>query len=160
MKEIINSARVRFPALGENESFARTLTAGFLMHLGVTPSQLADIKTVVSEAVTNAIVHGYRGEDGRKRAVLLELCFYKDRTLLIRVTDRGRGIENVEQAMEPFFTTMPNEERSGMGFAVMQTFMDVVEVTSAPGSGTRAFCDRVSVVSRPGFTRLTMKKKL
>ncbi len=143
MKEIINFARVRFPAVGENEGFARTLTAGFLMHLQVTPSQLADIKTVVSEAVTNAIVHGYRGEDGRKREVLLELCFYKDRTLLVRVTDRGRGIENVEQAMEPFYTTDREGERSGMGLPII-----------------RAFCDSVRVVSRPGFTRLTMKKKL
>ena len=143
MKEIVNFARVRFPAVGENESFARTLTAGFLMHLQVTPSQLADIKTVVSEAVTNAIVHGYRGEDGRKREVLLELCFYKDRTLLIRVTDRGRGIENVEKAMEPFFTTDREGERSGMGLPII-----------------RAFCDSIRVVSRPGFTRLTMKKKL
>ena len=143
MKEIVNFTRVRFPAVGENEGFARTLTAGFLMHLQVTPSQLADIKTVISEAVTNAIVHGYRGEDGRKREVLLELCFYKDRTLLIRVTDRGRGIENVEKAMEPFFTTDREGERSGMGLPII-----------------RAFCDSIRVVSRPGFTRLTMKKKL
>lgn len=143
MKEIVNFARVRFPAVGENEGFARTLTAGFLMHLQVTPSQLADIKTVVSEAVTNAIVHGYRGEDGRKREVLLELCFYKDRTLLVRVTDRGHGIENVERAMEPFYTTDREGERSGMGLPII-----------------RAFCDSVRVVSRPGFTRLTMKKKL
>lgn len=143
MKEIMNFARVRFPAVGENESFARTLTAGFLMHLQVTPSQLADIKTVVSEAVTNAIVHGYRGEEGTKREVLLELCCYQDRTLLIRVTDRGRGIENVEKAMEPFFTTDREGERSGMGLPII-----------------RAFCDSVRVVSRPGFTRLTMKKKL
>ena len=143
MKEIVNFTRVRFPAVGENEGFARTLTAGFLMHLQVTPSQLADIKTVISEAVTNAIVHGSRGEDGRKREVLLELCFYKDRTLLIRVTDRGRGIENVEKAMEPFFTTDREGERSGMGLPII-----------------RAFCDSIRVVSRPGFTRLTMKKKL
>ena len=143
MKEIVNFARVRFPAVGENEGFARTLTAGFLIHLQVTPSQLADIKTVVSEAVTNAIVHGYRGEDGRHREVLLELCCYKDRTLLIRVTDRGRGIEDVEKAMEPFFTTDREGERSGMGLPII-----------------RAFCDSVRVVSRPGFTRLTMKKKL
>lgn len=143
MKEIINSARVCFPALGENESFARTLTAGFLMHLEVTPSQLADIKTVVSEAVTNAIVHGYRGEDGRKKQVILELCFYKDRTLVIRVTDKGRGIEDVERAMEPFYTTDREGERSGMGLPII-----------------RAFCDSVRIVSRPGFTRLSMKKKL
>ncbi|MBE6712116.1 MAG: anti-sigma F factor [Ruminococcaceae bacterium] len=143
MKEIINSARVRFPALSRNESFARTLTAGFLMHLEVTPSQLADIKTVVSEAVTNAIVHGYRGEEDKKGEVLLELCFYRNRVLLIRVTDHGRGIENVEKAMEPFYTTDREGERSGMGLPII-----------------RAFCDSVRLVSRPGFTRITMKKKL
>ncbi len=143
MKELINSARVRFLAVSENESFARTLTAGFLMHLRVTPSQLADIKTVVSEAVTNAIVHGYRGENGRNKEVLLELFFYEDRTLLVRVTDRGRGIESIEKAMEPFYTTDREGERSGMGLPII-----------------RAFCDSVRVTSRPGYTRLSMKKKL
>lgn len=144
MREIQNFARVRFPALGENESFARVVTAGFLMHLSVTPEILADIKTVVSEAVTNSIVHGYRDEkDERKKQVLLELCFYKDRTLQIRVTDKGRGIENVEKAMEPFFTTDREGERSGMGLPII-----------------RAFCDSVRIVSRPGYTRISMKKKL
>ncbi len=144
MKEIQNFARIRFPALAENESFARVVTAGFLMHLSVTPSDLADIKTVVSEAVTNAIVHGYRGiDDQRKKQVLLELCFYKDRTLQIRVTDKGRGIENVEKAMEPFYTTDKEGERSGMGLPII-----------------RAFCDGMRIVTRPGYTRISMKKKL
>ncbi len=143
MKEMTNFARVQFPAISENESFARIVTAGFLMHLGVTPSELADIKTVVSEAVTNAIVHGYRGLDGKKQKVLLELSFYSDRTLVVRVTDKGCGIENVEQAMEPFFTTDREGERSGMGLPII-----------------RAFCDGVRIVSRPGLTRLTMRKRL
>ncbi len=143
MKEIQNSAKIRFLALGENESFARIVTAGFLMHLGVTTETLADIKTVVSEAVTNAIVHGYRGMDGHQNHIVLELCFYTDRTLLIRVTDYGRGIEDVEKAMEPFFTTDREGERSGMGLPII-----------------RAFSDRVRLFSRPGLTRLTVKKKL
>ncbi len=144
MREIQNFARVRFPAISENESFARVVTAGFLMHLSATPAILADIKTVVSEAVTNAIVHGYRGEtDERKKQVLLELCFYKDRTLQIRVTDKGRGIESVEKAMEPFFTTDKEGERSGMGLPII-----------------RAFCDSVRISTRPGYTRITMKKKI
>ncbi len=142
MKEVVNSVRVRFPALGQNESFARIVTAGFLMHLGVTPSQLADIKTVVSEAVTNAIVHGYSGEN-RGKFVLLELIFYSDRTLVCRVTDKGRGIEDVERAMEPFFTTDREGERSGMGLPIIS-----------------AFCDGVRISTKPGFTRITMRKKL
>ncbi len=143
MKEILNSARVRFPALGENESFARILTAGFLMHLGVTPALLADLKTVVSEAVTNAIVHGYRGRDGKNSYILLELRYYSDRTLVIAVTDRGQGIENVDEAMQPFFTTDKEGERSGMGLPIMQAFSDSLRITS-----------------RPGCTKVVMRKKL
>ncbi len=143
MKEIQNSTRVRFLALGENESFARIVTAGFLMHLGVTPSDLADVKTMVSEAVTNAIVHGYRGMDGKKNFLFLELRFFSDRTLVISVTDKGRGIENVEAALEPFFTTDREGERSGMGLPIMQ-----------------AFSDSLRIVSRPGYTKVTMKKKM
>lgn len=143
MKNIVNMTRCRFPALGENESFARIVTAGFLMHLGVTPATLADIKTMVSEAVTNAIVHGYRGKDLSQSFILLDLKFYKDRTLVISVTDKGQGIENVEAAMEPFFTTDREGERSGMGLPIM-----------------RAFSDAMRITSRPGLTRVTMRKKL
>ncbi|MBR5295469.1 MAG: anti-sigma F factor [Clostridia bacterium] len=143
MKEILNSVRVRFPALGQNESFARIATAGFLMHLGVTPSQLADIKTVVSEAVTNAIVHGYSGKEDKNTYVFLEMIYYSDRTLVCRVTDKGRGIEDVERAMEPFYTTDREGERSGMGLPIIS-----------------AFCDCVKISTRPGFTRITMKKNL
>ncbi|MBR3837310.1 MAG: anti-sigma F factor [Clostridia bacterium] len=143
MKEMVNCARVRFPALGENEGFARLLTAGFLMHLQVTPAILADVKTMVSEAVTNAIVHGYRGREGKKCFVFLELKFYSDRTLMITVTDLGRGIDNVEDAMEPFFTTDREGERSGMGLPIMQ-----------------AFSDSLRIRSRPGRTVVTMRKKL
>ncbi|MBR2615601.1 MAG: anti-sigma F factor [Clostridia bacterium] len=143
MKEVLNAARVSFPALGENESFARIVTAGFLMHVGVTPSQLADIKTVVSEAVTNAIVHGYRGQAGKDCTVVLDLKYRRDGILIVSVTDRGRGIENVEAAMEPFFTTDREGERSGMGLPIMQ-----------------AFTDSLRILSRPGYTRVTMKKKI
>lgn len=143
MKEIVNAARVRFAALGENESFARTVTAGFLMHLEVTPAFLADVKTMVSEAVTNAVVHGYRGKDGRGCFVTLDLKCYSDRTLVMSVTDHGRGIENVSAAMEPFFTTDREGERSGMGLPIMNAFSDSLRITS-----------------RAGFTRVTMKKKL
>ena len=143
MKTLVNAARLRFPALSENEGFARIVTAGFVMRLGVTPALLADIKTMVSEAVTNAVVHGYRDADGRDRFVFLELKFWSDRTLVITVTDRGRGIENVERAMEPFFTTDRAGERSGMGLPIM-----------------RAFSDSFRITSRPGLTRVVMRKKL
>lgn len=143
MKEIVNAARVRFPALGENESFARIVTAGFLMHLEVTPAFLADVKTMVSEAVTNAIVHGYRGKEGKDCFITLELKCLSDRTLVMSVTDRGRGIENVSAAMEPFFTTDREGERSGMGLPIMNAFSDGMRITS-----------------RPGFTRVTMRKKM
>lgn len=143
MKEILNSARVRFPAVSENESFARVVTAGFLMHLGVTAEVLADLKTVVSEAVTNAIVHGYRGRDPKQCYVLLELKYYSDKSLVISVTDRGRGIENIEKAMEPFYTTDREGERSGMGLPIMQ-----------------AFTDSIRIVSKKGGTRVVMRKKL
>jgi len=143
MKEILNVARVRFPALSENEGFARIVTAGFLMPLGVTPADLADVKTMVSEAVTNAIVHGYRGMKGKSCVLLLELRFYADRTLVISVTDHGKGIPNVQEAMEPFFTTDREGERSGMGLPIM-----------------KAFSDSFRLVSRPGCTKVTMRKKL
>ena len=143
MKKIVNSAKVTFPAISENESFARIVTAGFLMHLGVTPADLADIKTMVSEAVTNSIVHGYRGLEGGKHPIQLDLKFDADRTLWITVTDRGRGIENVEAALEPFFTTDREGERSGMGLPIIQAFSDSMRLTS-----------------RPGLTRLRIRKKL
>ena len=143
MKEIVNMTRERFPALGENESFARIVTAGFLMHLSVTPSLLADIKTMVSEAVTNSIVHGYRNRDPKKSFVTLELKCLSDRTLVITVTDQGRGIDNVDAALEPFFTTDREGERSGMGLPII-----------------KAFSDGLRIFSRQGLTRVTMRKKL
>ena len=140
MKKIKNSVCVKFPALGENESFARIIAAGFLSPLGVRVHDMADIKTMVSEAVTNAIVHGYGGGEGEIR---LEMKFFCDRTLLVSVTDHGRGIEDVEKALEPFYTTDREGERSGMGLPIMQ-----------------AFSDSLRLISRPGFTRVTMKKRL
>ncbi len=128
-----NEMETTFLSIAENERFARVVISAFAASLSPTISELADMKTAVSEAVTNAIVHGYEGTQGMVtlRAVI------DGRTLTIEVADQGRGIQNVRQAMEPFFTTHPEQERSGMGFAVMQTFMDEVKVSSAPGKGTR-----------------------
>ena len=132
MKDIVNFARVRFPAVGENEGFARVVIAAFAVQLSPTISQIADVKTAVSEAVTNAIVHGYEGS----RGMVTLKARIDGQTLSVEIADRGKGIPDVQRAMEPFYTTHPEQERSGMGFAVMQTFMDDVEVQSVPGNGT------------------------
>ena len=128
-----NEMEVRFLSLPENEAFARVVIAAFAVQLSPTVSEIADIKTAVSEAVTNAIVHGYEGTRG---TVILRASI--DGTLLtIEITDKGRGIADIPQAMEPFFTTHPEQERSGMGFTIMETFMDSIEVQSEVGKGTR-----------------------
>lgn len=128
-----NEMQITFPSLPENESFARVVVAAFAVQLCPTLSEIADIKTAVSEAVTNAIVHGYEGTRG---LVTLSAAI-RDRDLLtIEVSDNGKGIPDIPQAMEPFYTAHPEQERSGMGFAVMQTFMDDLTVDSTPGSGT------------------------
>lgn len=127
-----NEMQTAFLSLAENESFARVVIAAFAVQLSPTVSEIADIKTAVSEAVTNAIVHGYEGTCGM---VTLRAAI-RDNLLSIEIRDEGKGISNIEQAMEPFYTTHPEQERSGMGFAVMQTFMDDLRVESSPGGGT------------------------
>ena len=128
-----NEMTLTFPAQACNEGFARMVISAFCLELHPTLSELSDVKTAVSEAVTNAIVHAYPDETGE---VIMRASIADTRTLCVEIEDHGRGIENVEQAMEPFFTTGPELERSGMGFAVMRSFMDALEVTSAPGTGT------------------------
>ena len=130
-----NEMEVSFLSVPENEAFARVVIAAFAVQLSPTVSEIADVKTAVSEAVTNAIVHGYEGTTGFV-TMKASIC---DRLLSIEISDQGKGIRNVSQAMEPFFTTHPEQERSGMGFAVMQTFMDEVDVRSTPGSGTSVY---------------------
>ena len=129
-----NEMETRFLSVPENESFARVVIAAFAVQLSPTVSEIADLKTAVSEAVTNAIVHGYEGT----RGTVTMRCSVDERGVMtVEVSDEGKGIPDVEQAMEPFFTTRPEQERSGMGFAVMQTFMDDLEVESTPGKGTK-----------------------
>ena len=130
----INQAQVTFMSKSVNESFARGIVAVFLAQADPTLPQLADLKTAVSEAVTNCIVHAYPGTLGK---VTLKLALYEEGLVKITVSDKGRGIPDVKQAMEPLFTTGNPEERSGLGFSVMQSFMDGVKVTSRPGRGTR-----------------------
>ena len=118
----------------ENEEFARVVAAVFASRLDPTLEELDDIKTAVSEAVTNAVIHGYRGQEGK--IYLSATAWEKERLLSVTVRDEGVGIRDVEQAMEPMFTTCPEDGRSGMGFSFMEAFMDRVEVVSAPGKGT------------------------
>ena len=128
-----NYLRTSFPSVSRNEALARGIAAQFCMLLDPTVEELSDVRTAVSEAVTNAIVHGYGGPRGE---VELELAA-ENEILTVSVSDKGRGIEDIGLAMQPFYTTAPGSERSGMGFAVMQAFMDSVAVESQPGKGTR-----------------------
>ena len=128
----MNNMKVEFEALPENEGFARVTVAAFLTPLNPTLEEIEDVKTAVSEAVTNAVIHGYKEQGGT-----IEIsCVLEKDLLKMEITDQGCGIENVEQAMEPMFTTRPDLERSGMGFAFMEAFMDEVHVESTPGHGT------------------------
>lgn len=123
-----------FPSKSANEAFARSAVACFAAQMDPTLEELGDIRTAVSEAVTNCIVHAYPERIG---PVCMTIAVYPDREVHITITDKGIGIPNVEQAMQPLFTTGNPEERSGLGFAVMQSFMDRVKVTSKPGKGTK-----------------------
>jgi len=127
-----NHIKVEFMSASKNESLARVIAAAFASHLDPTLEELADIRTSVSEAVTNAIIHGYENGKGK---VIME-CKLQERTIEIKITDKGKGIENLELAMQPLYTSKPELERSGMGFTVMQSFMDFLDVKSEMGKGT------------------------
>lgn len=127
-----NEMELIFDSKSENEGFARVAVAAFMTQLNPLLEEVSDVKTAVSEAVTNSIIHGYEKSDGKIRIH----CRTKENCLYIEVSDQGIGIENVEKAREPLFTTKPELERSGMGFAFMEAFMDEVEVESEPGKGT------------------------
>lgn len=131
---MLNSVKLTFASRSVNEGFARAVVAAFLVPLDPTVPQMADLKTAVSEAVTNCIVHAYPDSIG---PVTLTAALYEGGLVRITVSDRGVGIADVEQAMQPMYTTGNPEERAGLGFAVMQSFMDKVKVSSTPGRGTR-----------------------
>lgn len=126
-----NFMEVKFKALSVNEGFARICVAGFCVQLNPSIDQLGDIKTAVSEAVTNCVVHAYPKGNG----IITMRCEIEEDGVKIMISDNGVGIKDIEKAREPFFTTKPSEERSGMGFAVMESFMDKVDVTKNDGSG-------------------------
>ncbi|MBC8631433.1 anti-sigma F factor [[Eubacterium] tenue] len=129
-----NIMEVKFSAKSENESFARVIVASFASKLDPTLDEIADIKTAVSEAVTNSIIHGY-DEDETKFVNIR--CEIEDKTIAISVEDFGNGIEDLDMAMQPLYTSKPELERSGMGFTVMESFMDNIEVFSKKGEGTK-----------------------
>lgn len=128
-----NEMKLEIPSKSQNEAFARVVVAAFASQLDPTIEELSDVKTAVSEAVTNAIIHGYESNHG---IVVIEGKIDHD-SLYIEIIDNGAGIEDIELARQPLYTSKPELERSGMGFTVMETFMDIVEVESTPGEGTR-----------------------
>ena len=129
---------LRIESSSENESFARICVAAFAARLDPTLEEIEDIKTAVSEAVTNCIIHGYEEREGEIRIG----CQIEERRLRVEIEDTGVGIVDIKQAMEPLFTTKPELERSGMGFAFMEAFMDELAVTSEPGRGTRVVMEK------------------
>lgn len=132
--KMLNQVKITFAGRSVNEGFARAALAAFLVQLDPTVPQLADMKTAVSEAVTNCIVHAYPDKIG---PITMTAAIYEGGIVRITITDRGVGISDIAKAMEPMFTTGDTEERAGLGFAVMQSFMDKVKVSSTPGRGTR-----------------------
>ena len=129
-----NILEVKFSAKSENESLSRVIVASFAAKLDPTLDELSDIKMAVSEAVTNSIIHGY--DEDESKFVYLR-CELKDRTIKVVIEDRGNGIEDVKQAMQPMYTSKPELERSGMGFSFMESFMDSLDVVSIKGEGTK-----------------------
>lgn len=130
--ENTNEMQVIFDSRSSNESFARVTVASFMTALNPTVEEVSDVKTAVSEAVTNAVIHGYEGEVHN----IYIHCKTEGNVLYLEVRDEGKGIEDIKKAMEPLYTSKPEQERSGMGFSFMEAFMDKLEVISQPGEGT------------------------
>lgn len=132
-KTLENEMKLEFISKSSNEAFARITVAAFASQLDPTIEELSDIKTAVSEAVTNCIIHGYENKQG----IVKIQCKLKNDQIIIEISDSGKGIENVDMAKEPLYTTKPNLERSGMGFTIMESFMDEMKVESIVGIGTK-----------------------
>lgn len=128
-----NEMKLEFSSNSENESFARTVVSAFITRLDPTLEELADVKTAVSEAVTNAIIHGYEEKQGMVKIYART----EENTVYLEISDEGQGISDVARAMEPLYTSKPELDRSGMGFAFMEAFMDELQVESEPGKGTK-----------------------
>ena len=134
-----NEMKLEFISKSSNEAFARVAVAAFASQLDPTIEELADIKTAVSEAVTNSIIHGYE----KKQGVVKISSWLTENEIIIEISDKGKGIENIEMAKEPLYTTKPNLERSGMGFTIMESFMDKVDVESVVGLGTKVTMSKI-----------------
>lgn len=139
-EEAVNRMELKIMPLSENEGFARVAVAAFMTQLDPTLEEVEDVKTAVSEAVTNCIIHGYENKGGPD-PVLIE-AYLTAKRIHIRIEDNGVGIENIGKAMEPLFTTKPELERSGMGFAFMEAFMDELHVESGQGRGTVVYMSK------------------
>ncbi|SHK04803.1 stage II sporulation protein AB (anti-sigma F factor) [Hathewaya proteolytica DSM 3090] len=134
-----NMMKLEFQSKSENESFARVAVAAFATQLDPTLEEISDIKTAVSEAVTNAIIHGYGNEEG----IITIESYIEGNEFTVIVSDKGKGIEDVELAVQPLYTSRPDLERSGIGFTVMETFMDDMNVVSECGQGTRVTLKKI-----------------
>ena len=134
-----NEMKIEFISKSSNEAFARIAVAAFASQLDPTIEELADIKTSVSEAVTNCIIHGY----DKKQGIVKIVSKLKENEIIIEISDKGKGIENIDEAKEPLYTTKPNLERSGMGFTIMESFMDKMEVESILGLGTKVTMSKI-----------------
>ncbi len=143
-----NEMEIIFDSCSENEGFARVSVAAFLTQLNPTVEEVADVKTAVSEAVTNAVIHGYENEIHKIQIH----CRIEEKTITIEVTDQGVGIPNVQEAMTPMYTTKPQLERSGMGFSFMEAFMDKLKVSSKPGKGTKVWMQKTIGKGREEWT--------
>ncbi len=133
-KKVINEVDISFPAKSVNESFARYAVSSFCAQLDPTLEEISDIRTAVSEAVTNAVIHGYREDPSGTVYINVKVC--EDRTLTVRVRDRGCGIADIKLAMTPLYSGDPSGERGGMGFSIMESFTDDLDVRSSVGKGT------------------------
>ncbi len=131
---VTNRMKTEFLSKSDNEGFARFVVAAFVLECDPTLEELNDIKTAVSEAVTNSIIHGYNSLEDKLVVMEGEI---ENKTVTITITDYGQGIEDIQKAREPMYTSKPTEERSGLGFTIMESFMDTVEVKSKKGEGTR-----------------------
>lgn len=142
-----NEMKVEFSSIAQNESFARMVVAAFITSTNPTLEEVSDVKTAVSEAVTNSIIHAYENEQG----IIIIRTVVRARSIYIEVKDTGKGIIDVKKAMEPLYTTKPTEDRSGMGFSFMEAFMDRLEVESAYGEGTIVKMWKEIGVNKPKF---------
>ena len=156
-QQVLNEMSVTFSAVSENEAFARACVSSFISQLDPLVSELAEVKTAVSEAVTNCVVHAYRGVRGGTVTMLIRLL--PDRRVYIKIRDKGCGIPDVRQAMQPLFTTAPEEERAGLGFAVMESFTDRLTVKSTVGRGTALVMEKTLREKENGSTETNPSAK-